>query len=70
MFKTKISSKTCTLSKQKVRIVTPVGIELSISHLIISLKVPINSKESLVEASTAKSFNHSLPTRGGFDLEP
>ena len=44
-----------------MRVVTPVGIELSISHLIISLKVPINSKESLVEASTAKSLNHSLP---------
>ena len=68
MFRTKISSKTCTSSKQKVRIVTPVGIELSISHLIISVKVP------KFERKSRRGFNgekfKSFSTSGGFDLKP
>ena len=68
MFKTKISSKTHTSSNQKVRIVTPVGIELSISHLIISVKVP------KFERKSRRGFNgekfKSFSSNGGFDLKP
>ena len=68
MFKTKISSKTRTSSKKKVRVVTPVGIELSISHLIISVKVP------KFERKSRRGFNgekfKSFSTSGGFDLKP
>ena len=68
MFKTKISSKTCISSKQKVRIVTHVGIELSIFHLVISLKVP------KFERKSRRGFNgekfKSFSSNGGFDLKP
>ena len=68
MFKTKISSKSCTSSKQKVRIVTPVGIESSIFHLGISLKV------LKFEAKSRRGFNgekfKSFSSSGGFDLKP
>ena len=68
MFRTKISSKTCTSSKQKVRIVTPVGIELSNFHPIISLKVPKFERKSR-RGSNGEKFK-SFSSNGGFDLKP